>query len=149
MASLEHADELLEAGKRKQGLKELREVVAECRQRPAYHTPAELAGLLLHLAYELRIDRKTGMLYFGKYQEESRPLVDEAEAVLKSTDERADSAVWMKWHGVARRLALMDTRPFDAVEISRRHIERLTALGDVDPETIEQLRELQRRDQML
>lgn len=66
MATREHADALLDAGKRRAGLKELRELVEEYRGRPAYHAPTDTAGLLVHLAYEIRFDRKTGIPHFGK-----------------------------------------------------------------------------------
>jgi hypothetical protein len=45
MVTREHADALLEAGKRKAGLKELRALAEECRVRPAYHPRIETAEL--------------------------------------------------------------------------------------------------------
>ena len=38
MVTREHADALLEAGKRKDGLKELRALAEEYRAQPAYHS---------------------------------------------------------------------------------------------------------------
>lgn len=146
MATLEHADALLEAGKRKAGLKELRAVVEEYRGRPAYHSPTDIADLLIHLAYEIRFDSKTGMSYFGKQAAEARSLLEEARVRLDASGKRADHPTWHRWYGVARRFALMDAEPFKAADIVGNQITALTALGDVDPEIIEGLRELKRRD---
>ena len=146
MATQEHADALLEAGKRKAGLKELRAVADEYRARPAYHAPADTAELLIHLAYEIRLDRKTGMSYFGKHAAEARSLLEEARTRLDEAGERADHPAWHRWYSVARRFALMDAEPFKAAEVVGEQIKALTALGDVDPEIIESLRELKRRD---
>lgn len=146
MVTREHADALLEAGKRKAGLKELRALAEECRLRPAYHSRTETAELLIHLAYEIRFDRKTGMPYFGKKAAEATSLLEEARTHLDASGERADHPVWDRWYGVARRFALMDAEPFKAADIVGEQIKALVALGDVDLEIIENLRELQRRD---
>lgn len=147
MTTREHADALLEAGKRKAGLKELRELVEECRDRPAYHAPVDTADLLVHLAYEIRIDRKTGMQHFGKKVAEAATLMEEARALLESSSERVDHPAWGRWYSVARRLALTDGDRPKAADIIGEQIKALVALGDVDPETIERLRDLKRRDE--
>jgi hypothetical protein len=146
MATREHADALLEAGKRKAGLEELHALAAAYRARPGDHAPAEMAELLIHLAYEIRLDRKTGMPYFGKKAEEAAALMKEARRHLDGSGERADHAAWYRWYSVARRFALMDAEPFQAAAIVGEQIKALAALGDVDPEIIENLRELRRRD---
>ena len=147
MATREHADELHGAGKRKAGLKELREVAEEHRSRPAYHPSAETADLLIHLAYEIRFDRKTGMSYFGKKATEAASLMDEAKALLESSDERADHPTWERWYSVARRFALADGDRLKAADIGGSQIKALLAMGDADPEAVERLRELKRRDE--
>lgn len=147
MSTREHADALLEAGKRKAGLNELRELVEEHRRRPAYHAPLDTADLLIHLAYELRFNRKTGMPYFGKYAAEAATLMREARALLESSEARADHPVWQRWYGVARRFALTDDDRPGSAAIVAEQIRALLALGDVDPETIEHLRDLKRRDE--
>jgi hypothetical protein len=146
MVTREHADALLEAGKRKAGLEELHALVDEYRVRPGYHSRTETAELLIHLAYEIRFDRKTGMPYFGKKAAEAASLVKEARTHLDASGERADHSVWYRWYSVARRFALIDAEPFKAADIIGEQIKALVALGDVDPEIIENLRELKRRD---
>ncbi len=146
MVAREHADALLEGGKRKAGLKELRALAEECRVQPAFHTRTETAELLIHLAYEIRFDRKSGMPHFGKDAAEAASLLTEARAHLDESGERADHPVWYRWYSVARRFALMDGEPFKAGDIVGEQITALLALGDVDPEIIENLRELKRRD---
>jgi hypothetical protein len=147
MATREHADALLESGKRKAGLKELREVVAECRDHPAYHAPVDTADLLVHLAYEIRFDRKTGMSHFGRKAAEATSLMEEAKTLLESSDERVDHPTWVRWYSVARRFALTDGDRLGAAEVLGEQIQALVALGDADPETIERLRDLKRRDE--
>jgi len=146
MATREHADALLEAGKRKDGLKELRALVEEYRAQSAYHSQTETAEVFIHLAYEIRLDRKTGMPFFGKTAAEAASLMKDARTQLDASGERADHPVWYRWYSVARRFALMDAEPFKAADIVGEQIKALTALGDVDPEVIENLRELKRRD---
>ncbi len=146
MVTREHADALLEAGKRKDGLKELRALAEEYRVRPAYHSRTETAELLIHLAYEIRLDRKTGMPFFGKMAAEATSLLKEARTHLDGSGERADHPVWYRWYSVARRFALMDAEPFKAADIVGEQIKMLVALGDVDPEIVENLRELKRKD---
>ena len=146
MATREHADELLSGGKRKKGLAELRECVDQCRANPEGCPPVQIAGLLGHLAYEIRMDRKTGMPYYGKYKEEADALITEAQQLLEASDERPDGSAWMAWHGVARRLALMDGDPFRAVQYSHELIRRIEALPDGDTAVLDQLRELHHRD---
>ncbi len=146
MATREHADALLEAGKRKAGLEELRALVEEYRVRPGYYSRAGTAELLIHLAYEIRLDRKSGMPHFGKEAVEAASLMKEARTHLDASSERADHTTWYRWYSVARRFALMDGEPFKAADIIGEEIKALMALGDVDPEIIENLRELKRRD---
>ncbi len=146
MVTLEHADALLEAGKRKEGLKELHTLAEEHRNQPALHSKTETAGLLVHLAYELRLDRKTGMPSFGKMAAEAASLMKEARSLLDASGERADHPAWFRWYSVARRFALMDAERFKAADIVGEQITELVALGDVDPEIIENLRDLKRRD---
>ena len=146
MATREHADALLEAGKRKAGLEELRALVEEYRARPGFHSRTEVADLLIHLAYEIRLDRKTGMPYFGKIAAEAASLMKEARTHLDTSGERADHTIWYRWYSVSRRFALMDGEPFKAADIIGEQIKALVTLGDVDPEIIENLRELKRRD---
>lgn len=147
MATREHADALLEAGKRKAGLKELRELAEDCRARPAYHRAIETVDLLVHLAYEIRFDRKTGMSHFGKQAAEAASLMEEARTLLESSGERADHPTWARWYSVARRFALADGDRLGAAGIVSEHIKALVALGDADPEAVERLRELKRRDE--
>lgn len=147
MATREHADGLLDAGKRKAGLKELRELVEEYQGRPAYHAPTDTADLLVNLAYEIRIDRKTGMVHFGKKAAEAASLMEEARTLLESSGERADHPTWERWYSVARRLALTDGDRLRSADIIGEQIKALVALGDIDPETIERLRDLKRRDE--
>ncbi len=146
MMTREHADALLEAGKRKAGLEELRALAEEYRVRPGFHSRTEMAELLIHLAYEIRLDRKTGMPYFGKEASEAASLMKEARTHLDASGERADHSVWYRWYSVARRFALMDAESFKAADIVGEQIKALVALGDVDPEIVENLRELKRRD---
>jgi len=145
MPSKAHAVELLEAGKRKKGLEELRDTLGVCRARDDC-THAELLDLLLSLAYELRLNRKNGMPYFGKEKAEADRLLAEAKAVLEASDERPDGELWLRWHGVARRCALMDSQPFEAVEHSNQLIRRIEALPDCDQAVLDSLRELHHRD---
>lgn len=147
MATREHADSLLEAGKRKAGLKELREVVEEYRDRPAYHAPIDTAELLIHLAYEVRFNRKTGMPYFGKHAAEAAKLMEEARTILVASGERPDHPTWSRWYSVARRFALTDGDRLRAAAIGGEQIAALVALGDADPETIQHLRDLKQRDE--
>ena len=145
MSSKEHALELLETGKRKKGLEELRETLGVCRLRDDC-TRFELLDVLLSLAYELRMDRKNGMPYFGKEKAEADRLLAEAKAILEASDERPDGELWLRWHGVARRHALMDSQPFEAVEYSHQLIRRIEALPDGDQAVLDSLRELHHRD---
>lgn len=147
MATREHADALLDAGKRRAGLKELRDLIEDHRGRPAYHTPTDTADLLVHLAYELRFDRKTGMPHFGKKATEAASLMEEARVLLESAGERADHPTWERWYSVVRRLALTDGDRLRSADIIGEQIKALVALGDVGPETIERLRDLKRRDE--
>jgi hypothetical protein len=147
MATREHADALLEAGKRRAGLKELHSLVEDHRARPAYHRPVETADLLIHLAYETRFNRKTGMTYSGKKAAEAASLLQESRALLESSGERVDHPTWDRWYAIARRLALADGDRLKAAEIGGEQITALQTLGDVDPEVIERLRELKRRDE--
>ena len=146
MVTREHAEALLDAGKRKAGLEELHRLAEEYRRQPAFHSPAETAELLIHLAYEIRFDRKSGMPFFGKKAAEAISLLKEARTILDASGERADHPVWYRWYSVSRRFALMDAEPFKAADIVGEQIKALVALGDVDPEIIENLRELKRRD---
>ena len=93
MVTREHAEALLEAGKRKAGLEELRRLAEEYRGQPAYHSRTETAELLIHLAYEIRFDRKNGMPFFGKKAAEAMSLLKEARALLDASGERADHPV--------------------------------------------------------
>lgn len=145
MPSKDHALELLEAGKRRKGLDELRDTLGVCRVRDDCPR-AELLDVLLSLAYELRMDRKNGMPYFGKEKAEADRLLAEAKAILGASDERPDGAAWLRWHGVARRAALMDSQPFEAVEYSHQLIQRIEALPDGDQAVLDSLRELHHRD---
>ncbi|MEA5076463.1 MAG: hypothetical protein VB139_08980 [Coriobacteriia bacterium] len=147
MTTREQADELLEMGKRRAGLKELHGLADEHRDRPAYHAPIDTADLLIHLAYEIRFNRKTGMSYSGKHAAEAAALMAEAKALLASTGERADHPTWTRWYGVARRFALTDDDRPGAAMIAGEQIAAIVALGDVDPETIEHLRDLKQRDE--
>ncbi len=147
MTTREQADALLEIGKRKAGLKELHRLADEYRDRPAYHAPIDTADLCVHIAYEIRFDRKTGMSHFGKHAAEAEALMAEAKALLESTGERADHPTWTRWYATARRFALTDGDRAGASVIVGEQIAALVALGDVDPETIEHLRDLKRRDE--
>lgn len=147
MSTYEHADALLEAGKRKAGLKELRALAEEHRSRPAYHAPLETADLLIHLAYESRFDRRTGMPYFGRHAEEAAALMLEARKLLEGSGARSDDPTWSRWYGVARRFALADDDRPGAAAIVAAQVKALVALGDADPEVIEHLRDLKRRDE--
>lgn len=147
MGTRENADALLEAGKRKAGLKELRALADEHRDRPAYHEPLDTADLLIHLAYEIRFNRSSGMSYFGKHAAEAASLMEEARTLLESADTRADHEAWGRWYSVARRFALADGDRPGAAAVSAEQIRALVALGDADPETIEHLRDLKRRDE--
>ncbi len=147
MATLEHAQELLETGKRKAGLKELCEVADDYRSRPAYYTPCETAELFIQLAYEIRFDRKSGMSYFGKKAAEAASLMGEAKTLLEASGERVDHPTWGHWYSVARRFALTDGDHLQAAAIVGDQIKALLASGDADPEAIERLRELKRRDE--
>lgn len=149
MATREHADSLLQSGKRKAGLRELREVVAEHRDFPAHHAPLDTVELLIHLAYEIRFNRKTGMTYFGRKAAEAASLMEEARTLLESSGARADHPAWARWYSVTRRLHLIDGDPLKAADVVGEQIRALVALGDVDPETIEYLRDLKRRDENL
>lgn len=146
MTTREHADALLGSGKRKAGLEELHALADEYRSQPGFHSRTETAELLIHLAYEIRFDRRTGMPYFGKSAAEAMSLMKEARTNLDASGERADHTVWQRWVSVSRRFALMDAEPFKAADILGEQIKALTALGDVDPEIIENLRELRHRD---
>jgi hypothetical protein len=146
MTTREHADALLESGKRKAGLEELRALADEYRHQPAFHSRTETAELLIHLAYSIRLDGKTGMPYFGKSAVEATSLMKEARTNLDASGERADHEVWQRWYSISRRFALMDAEPFKAADIIGEQIQVLLALGNVDPEKIEYLRELRRRD---
>jgi len=147
MATREHADALLEAGKRRAGLRELRELAEEHRSWPAYHKPIDTADLLIHLAYEIRFNRKSGMSYYGNEATEAASLLGEARTLLEATEERADHPTWERWYSVARRFALADGDRLKAADTIGEQIKALTALGDVDPEIIERLRDLKRRDE--
>jgi hypothetical protein len=70
----------------------------------------------------------------------------EARTHLEASGGRADHPVWYRWYSVARRFALMDAEPFKAADIIGEQIKALVALGDVDLEIIENLRELKRKD---
>ena len=50
---------------------------------------------------------------------------------------------------MTRRLHLIDGDPLKAADVVGEQIRALVALGDVDPETIEYLRDLKRRDENL
>ncbi len=147
MATREQADGLLEAGKRKAGLKELHALADEHRSRPAYYAPVDTAELLIHLAYEIRFNRKNGMPYFGKHAVEAATLMAEAKALLESVGERADHPAWTGWYAIARRFALTDGDRSGAAASVGEQIKALAALGDADPEMIEHLRDLKRQDE--
>lgn len=146
MATREHADTLIENGKRKAGLEELHVLAEEYRRQPAFHSNTDTAELLIHLAYEMRVDRKTGMPFFGKVVAEAMSHLNEARSCLYESGERADHPVWYRWYSVARRFALMDGDPSKAAIIVGEQIKALEALGNVDPDVIENLQELKRRD---
>jgi hypothetical protein len=146
MASRENADALLDAGKRKAGLKELYALAEEYRRYPAFHSETDTAELLIHIAYEIRLDRKNGMPHFGKEAVEAASLMKDARTHLDASGERADHPVWYRWYSVSRRFFLMDAEPFKAADILEEQIEALVGLGSVDPKIIENLRELKRKD---
>ena len=73
--------------------------------------------------------------------------MEEAKALLEASSERADHPAWERWYSVARRFALADGDRQKAAAIGGSQIKALLALGDADPEAVEHLRELKRRDE--
>ena len=135
-----HANELLMAGARVAGLRELRRVVDAARV-DADINPAELARGLVYLSYQLRFDNVTGEYHPESFAECESVLTD-AEAALAASPERADGWAWLGWHTAARGLFLVQDRADDAVAVTDRQLARIRRLDDPDGQTIMRLGDL-------
>ena len=131
----ERAHSLLLTGQRESGLRELEAAVDEAR---AADDAVLLAGLLVELSYQLRIDNVTGDVH-PEHNAACEALLREAEAALASSPERPDGWSWLAWHTAARRLFISQERWADAVAVTERQLRRVEAIADADADAAERL----------